>query len=47
MRVKNIDTVTNIYQGQTLTVNQIYTLESNEIGKWATDDSVLNDKVEF
>jgi hypothetical protein len=43
MRVKNIDTVTNIYQGQTLTASQEYTLQSNEVGKWSTDDSVLDD----
>jgi hypothetical protein len=43
MRVKNIDTVNNIYQGQTLTPNQEYTLEASEVGKWATDDLVLSD----
>lgn len=42
MRVKNIDTVTAIYQGMTLTAGQEYTLQANEISKWATDDSVLN-----
>jgi hypothetical protein len=42
MRVKNIDTVTATYQGQQLTASQVYTLEANEIGKWATDDAVID-----
>ncbi len=43
MRVKNIDTVNHVYQGQTLTPNQEYTLQASEISKWATDDNVMTD----
>jgi hypothetical protein len=43
MRVKNIDSVNNVYQGQTLTPNQEYTLEASEVSKWSTDDTVLTD----
>jgi hypothetical protein len=42
MRVKNIDTVTATYQGMMLTAGQEYTLEANEVNKWATDDLVLD-----
>jgi hypothetical protein len=42
MRIKNIDTVTGIYQGMTLTAGQEYTLETNEVNKWASNDAVLD-----
>lgn len=42
MRVKNIDIVSEIYEGILLTASQEYTLESSEIGRWSVSDKVLD-----
>ena len=42
MRVKNIDTVSETYEGMFLTASQEYTLEANEIGRWANSNKVLD-----
>lgn len=42
MRVKNIDTVSETYEGMFLTAAQECTLEVKEIGRWSSSDKVLD-----
>jgi hypothetical protein len=43
MRVKNVSGSTKVYCGQTITNNQEYDIEANEIWKWQSDSSVITD----